>query len=635
MTDVRRTEETEGLDTTSGALEALADTVPPEGADEVIARPHSAPEPRAESGALSVLRRGIAASPELRQGLKVSIAFAVVAAIGKLAIPILIQQILDRGILGEDGFRPAFVIGACAVAAVLTLGVLFISRVTYLRLIGAAENTLRGLRVRAFEHIHRLSIAEHTATKKGVFVSRVTSDIETLARFANWGAVAWVVNSTLIVGVVVVMLFYSWQLTIVALAAYLPILPIFRFLQRRQLAAYDRTRVATADMLAEYSETVSGAPEIRAYGLRQRSLDRLDGRIRSLYKAHMGAAKYFAVMFPLGDFFGALAIASTIVVAGFYGPGWDLGVGTVVAFVFLVNLLLNPVAELSEILDQTQTAIAGWRKVLEVFDIPVDIVEPEAGRTLDDGALAIGAAHVDFTYRDGGRVLHDVSIEIPAGASVAIVGQTGSGKTTFAKLLCRLADPVEGTIVMNGVDLRDISPESRRSSIRMVPQDGFLFDGTVRENVKMGRSGATDDDVRISFARLGLEWWVDRLPDGLDTRVGERGEGLSVGERQLVALARAQLADPGLLVLDEATSAVDPETERALTGALARLARGRTTVSIAHRLSTAESADLVIVFDDGRVVEDGSHAELVAHGGVYAGLYESWIGNTRADDRGR
>jgi ABC-type multidrug transport system fused ATPase/permease subunit len=635
------TEATRTSDERGAALDALADTAGHQAIDELVAREHSlaavqlalddevAARP---DSALSVLRRGLAASPELRKGIGVSIAFAIVVSLGRVMIPVLVQQVLDHGFRG-DAMDAGFVYSACAIGALVVVGVSQLSRIAYLRLVRAAEATLYGLRVRVFEHIHRLSIAEHTESRKGILVARVTSDVETLARFAQWGGVSWVVNSTLILATLGVMVVYSWVLTIVVVVAFAPAVPILRFMQRRQLAAYNEVRNRTGDLLSEVSETVAGIAVVRGYALEERSRRRLRTRIEQLYRSHLGAARYFAVMFTVGDIFGAIALGGVTAVAAFHGDALGLDVGQVVAFLFLVNVLLNPVAELSEILDLTQTAVAGWRKVLAVLDVPVDVVDPGDGRTLGAGALAVRANDVDFAYRGGDLVLRNVSVDITPGTRVAIVGETGSGKTTFAKLLCRLADPVRGSIEVGGFNLRDVDGTSRRDAVRMVPQDGFLFDATIRENVRLGRPGATDADVTRAIAQLGIDSWVRGLPDGLDTVVGERGENLSVGERQLVALARAQLGEAGLLVLDEATSAVDPETERALADALDRLAIGRTTVSIAHRLSTAEAADVVLVFDDGRLVESGSHAELLdRRSGVYAALYDSWLGNTRTED---
>ena len=601
---------------------------------EIVDRPETPDEDvvggstdRATEGAMAILRRGLDATPELRAGVKSSLGLAFVAATGKLIVPIAMRQIIDHGV--ADGFDADYVYATCAAAAVAVLVVMLLNRLTYLRLVRSAQDTLYGLRVRLFAHVHELSLAHHNESKRGVLVTRVTSDIETLAQFAQWGAMSWIVNSTIVVVTLVVMAIYAWQLAVVTALVFVPVFPLMRFLQRRQLRAYDQQRVAVAQTQTEISESVMGAPVIRAYGMEGRIRRRAHDAIDAQYRANMRAAKFFSMLFALSDLVGAVAIGVVVGVGAWWGPDWGLSAGTVVACVFLANVLLTPIGEIGEVLDQTQTALAGWRKVLDLLDEPVDVVEPEPGRPLPGGPLAVSVEGVDFSYVAGERVLHAVDLEIPPGTSVAIVGETGSGKTTLSKLMCRLADPDEGRIEVGGVDLREAAPHSRSQRIRLVPQDGFLFDATVAENVRAGRPDATDEEIAEAFVALGLGWWIAGMTDGIHTAVGERGENLSVGERQLVALARAQLSDAGLLILDEATSAVDPETERALSEALVRLAEGRTTVSVAHRLSTAEAADLVAVFDEGRLVELGPHAELAEAGGRYAELHRSWVGNTR------
>ena len=582
-----------------------------------------------DAGALAILRRGVAASPALRAGVRSTLMLALAAAAGRLVIPIAIRQIIDRGFV--DGYRPAFVFTTVAFAAVAIVVIGVVNRLTYLRLVTSAQETLVDLRTRTFDHVHELSMAHHDESKRGVLVSRVTSDTVTLAQFAQWGAISWIVNSTIVVITLIVMAIYSWQLALVTVVCFIPVLPLMRFLQRRQLAAYDWQRTAVAETLGEMSEAVMGAAEIRAYGMRRPVWKRVQGAIGGQYRANMRAALFFSLMFAVSDMIGAVAVSAVIGAGVWWGPDWGLTEGTVVACVFLANLLLGPIGEIGEVLDQTQTALAGWRKILNLLDAPVDVVEPTDGRPLPDGALAVSLDSVGFEYIPGTTVLSGVSLDIPRGAKVAVVGETGSGKTTMAKLLCRLADPTEGRVRIEGVDLRDVDPVHRSSAVRLVPQDGFLFDDTIGENVAAGRAGSSEADARAAFEQLGLDTWLDSLPNGIHTEVGERGTNLSVGERQLVALARAQLADVGLLILDEATSAVDAETERALAEALDRLAQGRTTVTVAHRLSTAEHADFVVVFDAGRVAEVGGHEELIEAGGMYAALHASWLGGTRED----
>jgi ATP-binding cassette, subfamily B, bacterial len=586
------------------------------------------PVPPHLTGAWAVLKRGLRESPELRTGLGFTVVISLGVTVSALVTPVLVQLIFDHGFTG--GFRPRFVFSVCAVALLLVVLTYLAGRAAAKRLVRASEQALMSLRVKTFAHIHRLSIADQSTEKRGVFVSRVTADIETLSQFTEYAGIAWIISLALVVGGLVLMLVYSWQLTIPVVLLVGPLLWIVSAMQGRLTQAFDLVRTRVGEMLSEVSESVMGAAVVRAYGLEEHTDRRVKRAIDERYAAQIVAHWRSATLFPLSTLFYAVAVSSIIAIGAAFGPRWGLTFGRVSAFIFLSDVFLHVFTDIPEVYADTQTAISGWRKILTVLDLPVEIVEPQPGVELVPGALSVDTSNVEYAYTEGGPVLRGISVSIPTGGHVAIVGATGCGKTTFAKLLARLADPVAGTIRIEGVDLREVAPESRRRAIRMVPQDGFLFDATVRENVRYGRPGASDREVEASFEELGLADWVESLPDGLDTQVGERGEALSVGERQLVSLARSQIDRPGLLILDEATSAVDPATEKRATEALRRLSAGRTVITIAHRLSTAEHADRVLVFDEGRIVEDGTHAELVAADGVYASLYSSWLGNVRA-----
>ena len=434
----------------------------------------------------------------------------------------------------------------------------------------------------------------------------------------------WIVQPIVIIGAFVAMAVYSWPLAVVALATFLPVFAALRWTRGRMGAAHDARRTAVGDLLGAFDEALAGAEVVRAYRAQGRTRRRLERASRRRYRAGLRANFYMSGVFVIGDLVGAIMLAAVLVVGVSQREALRLSAGELIAVLFLITLLHAPIGELGDTLNEAQQAIAGWRKVLNLLDRPIENLDGVEGLRLPHGALAIEATGVGFSYRGGAPVLSDISITIPAGARVAIVGETGSGKSTFAKLLCRLADPTTGAISLGGTPLTEVAVDARQAAVRLVPQDGFLFEATLRENISFGRPGATDADIAAAVAMLDLEPWVASLPAGLDTLAGERGGSISVGERQLVSFVRAAVANPGLLILDEATSSVDPRTDLELTRALDRLAEGRTVVSIAHRLSTAETADLVLVFDSGRLVEQGTHQDLVALGGVYAGLYEAW-----------
>jgi ATP-binding cassette subfamily B protein len=582
-----------------------------------------------ERGSLGTLVHGLRLTPEFREGLLVTLLLALVATGGRVVVPVAVQQTIDNGLSGPvpDLALVRTAVGLAAVAVVITAVANYLTNV---RLYRTTENGLASLRVRAFRRVHDLSMLHQAAERRGSLVSRVTSDVDTMSTFMQWGGLLVLVSAAQLLLASVLMLFWSWQLTLVVYACFLPLVLAVRVIQQRLQRAYRVVRERVGEMLGAVAETVVGAQVIRAYAVQRRTGERIDAAVESTRAAQIRAQKISALTFSAGELTAAFATGAVVVVGVLLGVDGQITTGRLVGFLFLVTLFVQPVQVATEVLNEAQNAVAGLRRVLGVLDTPSDVADPgEGGRPLPEGPVGVRFERVGFAYPGGPDVLHDVTLDIAPRTRVAVVGETGSGKTTFAKLLTRLMDPTRGRVLLSGVPLDEVRFCSLRSRVVMVPQDGFLFDTTVAENVRYGRRDATDEEVERAFQSLGLSDWLEQLPDGVRTEVGERGDSLSVGERQLVAIARAYVADPDLLVLDEATSAVDPATEVRLQRALDSLTRGRTTLAIAHRLSTAEAADEVLVVAAGVVVQRGPHSELVAQDGVYAALHASWVSQSR------
>jgi putative ABC transport system ATP-binding protein len=617
------------------------------------------------SGALLTLRRGLRLVPEFRRGLGVTVLLALTATTGRVVVPLAVQQTLDHGLLRPGGADVALIQRMVALSAVAVLVTAVAAYLMNYRMFQTTETGLAALRVRAFRHIHDLSMLHQQAQRRGSLVSRVTSDVDQMSVFMQWGGILVVASIGQLLVASVLMAVFSWQLTLLVYACFVPMAWVVPRLQRRLAEAYRKVRERVGDLLGAVAESVVGAQTVRAYGVEERTAARIDQAIDNHYRASVRAQAWTAVVFTTGELAAGLANAAVVVVGVLLGLDGDLTTGQLVAFLFLVTLFIQPVQISTEALTEAQNALASLRRVLDVLDVEPDVTDPgPAGRPLPAGPLGVRFEHVHFAYpansagldgplpgagpapsgkpaastgdvaglaglERGREVLTDVDLEIAPRSKVAVVGETGSGKTTFAKLLTRLMDPTRGGVLIGGVPLPEVPFGSLRSRVVMVPQDGFLFDATIADNVRYGRLDATDAEATAAFVDLGLADWLAGLPAGLHTPVGERGEALSVGERQLVAIARAYLADPDLLVLDEATSAVDPATEVRLQRALDSLTRGRTTITIAHRLATAEAADEVIVVDAGRVVQRGPHSALVNQPGVYSRLHASWAAHRR------
>ena len=584
-------------------------------------------------GAVDTIRAGIAQAPALGKGLGLTFVLALIGAGGRVTIPVVMQQAIDNGISGST-VRVDYIVQLCVVAAVVVSIAALCQRMAVYRLGSSAEEGLYGLRVRLFDHIHRLSLADHNDERRGALVARVTSDIETLTMFFAWGGLAWMLDLSLMFVVACVMLAYDWVLALVAFAVVAPLILVLRLVQKRLVRAYDGVRTNNAGMLSRMSETVSGVETLQAYDAVEPALVRVEEATAKRSKTSIRAGIIGAFLFPSGEVFSVFTVVAVVGIGVWRGEAAGLSAGALVGFMFLTYRFLEPIAEFTEVIDQTQTAVAGLRRVLGILDTPIGPPPAVDPVPLPAGQLGISLIEVAFAYAPREeevaptQVLSALTLTIPPSQHVALVGESGSGKTTIARLIARLADPTSGRVVIGGVNLKHVANDDLRRRLTVVPQEPFLFADTIAYNLRFAKPDATDAELSLAVQRLGLEDWVNSLPDGLETQVGQRGQALSAGERQMVALLRASLVSPDVLILDEATSSVDALTEVRLSRALEKLANNRTTISIAHRLSTAARADRVIVLSSGKVVEDGLHAELMERAGEYRRMYDSWLAAT-------
>jgi len=554
---------------------------------------------------------------------RVALALLCIAAqVGCLLTgPALVRHAIDAGINANDGH----VIDVTALAyVVVAVAALVFGRFAIILTAQVGETYLRDLRVQVFHHLLDLGLDFFEAEQTGRLVARMTSDVDALQELVQAGITSMLMNALLFFGALVVIFVMSWQLALCTLFVVPPAVYATRWFRRESNRAYLEVRERIGTNLATLQEGLAGVRVVQAFSREQAFTGRFETTNEAQYEANMETIRISTRYFPFMEGLGIAATAVIVGLGGYFASENIVSVGTVAAFVLYLNNLFEPVQQLSQQYNIVQSSGAAMKKLFGLLDEQPTITErPGAVDLPPDGAIAV--EHVSFAYGSNADVLHDVNLTIGRGERLALVGPTGAGKSTLAKLIVRFYDPRAGSISMGGVDLRDATLASLRRRIVVVPQEGFLFSGTVRDNVRVGRPDATDAEVDAAIDALGVRDRFRSLPDGLDTEVRERGSRLSAGERQLVSLARAALADPAVLVLDEATSNLDPGTERVVERALERLTRDRTVVVVAHRLSTAARADRVGVVDDGVLAELGTHDELIRREGRYAALYASWI----------
>ena len=570
-------------------------------------------------------RRRVAELARLTKPYKARTALSIVsllaATVTALAPPLLAKFAIDDAISKNDLGLLWWIVGAFVVAGLLNWAMSYAQ--TYLT--GwVGERILADLRTGLFRHLQRLSLGFYERTRAGVIISRLTNDVEAIDQLVTDGVTSLVQNSLTLIGTAILLFVLDWRLALATLAV-IPLMGIATVIFRvRSTRAYRAVRERLGLVTATLAEDIAGMRIVQAFtreGTNARNFKAVAERYR---ESNMETVVLNALYFPFVDLLSSVALAVVLGYGGHLYFNDDVTLGTLFAFMLYVQNFFDPVQQLSQLYNTFLSATAALDKIMDVMEEEPEVLDRPDAQPLPtvDGSVTFDG--VRFGYGNGPEVLHELDLQVPAGTTVALVGHTGAGKSTIAKLLARFYDPRDGRITIDGHDLRDVTQSSLRRQLGIVPQEGFLFAGTVTENIAFGRPDATPQEVVQAAQTVGAHEFILRLEDGYETQLQERGSRLSLGQRQLVALARALLADPRLLILDEATSSVDIGTERKIERALRLLLSGRTAFIIAHRLSTIRDADLIVVLEHGLIVEQGTHDELLAKRGLYTSLYGDW-----------